>query len=129
HNKYPNTSSYEDFVAGNENKKRVVNDDFHSEFIIDSNGDFVSQWNVLKENSDGTIESDPNKYNYTDKFRKQMLDGESFNYANNKGTSHENLDSNPPGKYDHNVRNEAKKGWGSPSEREYDYAKDKKNKD
>lgn len=129
HNKLPVSSSYENFISGRENKKRVVNGQFHSEFIIDPKGNFVSQWNVLKVREDGTIESDPKKYQYTDEFRQQILNGESFNYANNKGNEHDTLDSNPPEKFDHTIRKEAKKGWRSPNEREFDYIKDKKSKD
>ncbi|MBO0454633.1 DUF3114 domain-containing protein [Candidatus Enterococcus murrayae] len=129
HNKLPKTSNYDEFIAGKENKKRVVNNEFHSEFIIDPDGNFVSQWNVLIERPDGTIESDPDQYNYTDEFRKQVLNGESFNYAKNKGNSHKELDSNPPGNYDHSVREKAKKGWRSPNEREFNYSKDKKSMD
>lgn len=129
HNKFPKESSYSEYVAGHENKKRVVNKGFHSEFIVDPEGKFVSQWNDLKVDENGLIISDPSQYDLSDSFRKEVLNGESFNYGSKNDEQHEQLDSDPPGKLDHNLRNETKQGWKSPSAREFDYSKDENRKE
>ena len=36
------------------------------------------------------------------------MNGESFNYANEKGNAHDKLDSDPPVNYDHDIREKAK---------------------
>lgn len=123
HNKFPKTSSYQVFVLGKENRKRVT-PDFHAEFILDERGNFVSQWNVLKEREDKRIESDIQAYELTPEFEFQIMNGESFNYAKRNNQEHVRLDSWPPGKYDHNLRKAIHQKWRSPSVKQFNYQAD-----
>ncbi|WP_086348237.1 DUF3114 domain-containing protein [Candidatus Enterococcus clewellii] len=110
HNKLITGEAYQDRVKGNENKKRTVY--FHSEFILDRKGSFVSQWNVLKENSEaGGYHSDLQYYqqhfrNRAAYFEAQLMNGESFNYATRNDEIHKQLDIRPPGKLDPTLRKE-----------------------
>lgn len=142
HNKYPSGSSYWQYQRGRENKKRLT-PDFHSEFILDREGRFVSQWNVLEEDENGRIISsidyykkqyevngkkkaeatigyygntESNKiYTYTwEEFQQQMTDTESFNYASSNDAIHKKLDIQPPGKLDPDIRRQIAKEWKSP---------------
>lgn len=122
HNKYPAGSSYRSYQKGHENKKRLTAD-FHSEFIIDRNGNFVSQWNVLEEDEHGRIISDIEYYR--DKYlrqgedaweeaQRQIMDTESFNYASKNDKVHQRLDIQPPGFLDYDLRRQIAEGWKSP---------------
>lgn len=142
HNKYPEGSTYTAYRKGSEHKKRLT-PDYHSEFIIDKEGGFVSQWNVLEADGTGRIQSSieyyKNKYrgNMEDwvKFQEQIMDTESFNYASASGKDkmHAVLDVAPPKEYDTDIRKSIGRTWKSPSGRKgdeqyYDYASDKGDK-
>lgn len=134
HNKYPSDSSYKRYVKGRENKKRL-GPDFHAEFIVDIHGNFVSQWNVLKEDYKGRIISDIayyyRKYHRSaeaydwEGAQRQIMDTESFNYANANDVMHTMLDSKPPQRYDTDLRRQICAGWKSPAKKNYDYGSDK----
>lgn len=122
HNKYPCGSSYRKYQKGNENKKRLT-PDFHSEFIIDRRGGFVSQWNVLEVDEHGKVISDIDYYQR--KYQKQgeeawieaqrqIMDTESFNYAPKNNKVHQRLDIEPPRLFDTDLRRQIAKEWKSP---------------
>lgn len=135
HNKYPAGLSYWKYQRGRENKKRLT-PDFHSEFIIDREGNFVSQWNVLEEDAYGTIISDIEYYRrkYSvpqrqivdereslcrrtmswEEVQRQIMDTESFNYASRNDSVHQRLDIQPPGKLDPDLRRQIAGEWKSP---------------
>lgn len=122
HNKYPGSSSYREYQRGRENKKRLT-PDFHSEFIIDRNGSFVSQWNVLEEDAHGRIISDIEYYRQKylkqgqdawEAAQRQIMDTESFNYASKNDEVHQRLDIEPPRLYDSDLRRQIAGGWKSP---------------
>lgn len=108
HNKLILGEKYSNRVGGNENKKRTVN--FHSEFILDSKGNFVSQWNVLeKDEVNNGYHSSLSYYQRRFKentayFEEQLMNGESFNYAERNDDRHRRLDVRPPGKLDTPLR-------------------------
>ena len=56
HNKYPEGASYSLI-----NKKRLT-PNFHSEFILNEEGTFVTQWDVLVEDWRGRLISNPAYY-------------------------------------------------------------------
>lgn len=107
HNKIPVGMTYSSFVPKSPNRKRLT-PNFHSEFILDKNGHFVSQWNVLTTHGK-TVISDPSHYKWTQFFEGQLLNTESLNYGRKNDLEHKRLDSYPPGPYDHNLRKKAKK--------------------
>ncbi len=117
------TEWYEGFWQGDENRKRV-SQDFHSEFILDKNGSFVSQWNVLEVNN-GIVNSNPDYYNHTENFENQMTNGSSFNYADENDTKdkeesvHTHLDVDPPKTVDPKIRDDV--NWSTLTASEYDY--------
>lgn len=143
HNKYPADLSYWKYQRGKENKKRLT-PDFHSEFIIDREGNFVSQWNVLEEDVYGKIISDIEYYrrkycgeeNETatiprkqtkdeqkrlkrrtmswEEVQRQIMDTESFNYASRNDSVHQRLDIKPPGEFDPDIRRQIARDWKSP---------------
>lgn len=125
HNKYLKSEGYS---SGNENHKRT-SPDFHSEFILDSNGKFVSQWNVLDVDSNGKVITDRDYYDKKyptaeeqRNFENQIMNGESYNYANKKDKIHNDLDVSPPPHYDYDLRKDIKKNWTSPKDkREYNW--------
>lgn len=126
HNKYPKNCDYNSYQASYLHRKRLT-PNFHSEFILNQHGMFVSQWNVLKQLSPKEIISNPQNYQFTDDFKRELLNGESLNYATKNNQEHRRLDSEPPIKYDHLIRKLCKKGWKSPSLVDYDFNKvDKK---
>lgn len=100
------------------NRKRLT-PDFHSEFILAPSGTFISQWQVLKVKADGLIDSNPAHYHLDDWTSQQLLNGESFNYANRNNRQHAYLDSKPPLQNDHALRKAAFKGWRSPTKQQY----------
>ena len=121
HNKYPEGASYSLI-----NKKRLT-PNFHSEFILNEEGTFVTQWDVLVEDWRGRLISNPAYYQAAknNEYQEKVLNGESFNYANRNNRTHELLDSSPPGRFDHQLRKTAKKGWLSPRIQEYDYRRER----
>ncbi len=109
HNKFPYGSSYREFMNGMDNKKRVT-PNFHSEFIIDHQGHFVSQWDALEKDEQGLVISDIEYYRrkYIDPkdwllFEQRLLNTESFNYANKNNRIHKNLDMVPVKKLSSNL--------------------------
>lgn len=124
HNKYPKGSSYRRYQKGKENKKRLT-PDFHSEFILDRSGCFVSQWNILERNRNGLVISNPAYYRHSEDVQRQIMDTESFNYASANDALHKRLDIQPPKTLDTDLRRLVLKGWKRPSKRAYDYASDK----
>lgn len=122
HNKYPCNSSYWRYQKGNENKKRLT-PDFHSEFIIDRDGNFVSQWNVLEADAYGRIISDIDYYRQKyltqgekvwQKAQGQIMNTESFNYASGNDKIHQRLDIEPPKLFDTELRRQIAKEWKNP---------------
>lgn len=130
HNKYPRGLSYWQYQRGRENKKRLT-PDFHSEFIIDPEGNFVSQWNVLEEEKNRRIISDITYYRRKyqeaeesaggkrncldwEEVMRQIVDTESFNYASKNDQVHQRLDIQPPGLFDPDLRQEISREWRSP---------------
>ncbi len=122
HNKYPLHLSYREYQRGHENKKRLT-PDFHSEFIIDRNGAFVSQWNVLTEDEHGKIISDIEYYRRKylkqgkedwEEAQRQIMDTESFNYASKNDEVHQRLDIDPPSVFDTELRRQIARNWKSP---------------
>lgn len=122
HNKYKGQTS-----LGKLNRKRLC-PNFHGEFILDEKGHFVSQWNVLEENDKGEIISDLTHYQQKYKgrltyFEEQIVNGESFNYANRNGKVHRNLDVFPCRTYDYGMRKKISKYWTTPLLNEYKWSK------
>lgn len=125
HNKYQTHYS-----AGNENRKRLT-PDFHSEFILDSKGDFVSQWNVLEMDAEGKVITDFfyykkrfSTYSEWHYFQQQILNGESFNYADRNDDVHRRLDSLPPSRLDYPLRKKLAEEWNNPQNKlEYHWRK------
>ena len=122
HNKYPAGSNYREYRKGYENKKRLT-PDFHSEFIIDRNGAFVSQWNVLEEDEHGKVISDIEYYRHKylkqgkdawERAQRQIMDTESFNYASKNDEVHQRLDIEPPKLFDSDLRRQIAGQWKSP---------------
>lgn len=131
HNRYPKKTgeSYRTAVAGRENKKRLT-PDFHGEFILDPQGWFVSQWNVLVTDEKGHIISDVSYYQKKQDFltsdgkqadwtwaSAQIANTESFNYANRNDLMHARLDIWPPEQMDSELRMTARKQWLTPSKK------------
>ncbi|WP_413476405.1 DUF3114 domain-containing protein [Latilactobacillus fuchuensis] len=100
------------------NRKRLT-PDFHSEWLIDEHGQFISQWSVLKQSADELVISNPDDYQLTDAQCRQLLNGASFNYAHQNDQTHVQLDSWPPKRYDHLLRQETFNAWRSPSKAIY----------
>lgn len=100
------------------NRKRLT-PDFHSEWLIDDNGRFISQWLVLKQSAEGLVVSNPADYRLTVAQYRQFLNGASFNYADQNDRIHRQLDSWPPKHYDHLIRQQMLKGWRSPTKETY----------
>lgn len=126
HNKYLKGSSYQQQRL---NKKRLT-PNFHSEFILDKSGAFISQWDILEERWTGEIISDPDYYlrKQPKNYEEKLMNGESFNYANRNDQQHDLLDGNPPGRFDHELRKQVKTKWLSPTPEMYDYKQDRKAK-
>ncbi|EHI74161.1 Protein of uncharacterised function (DUF3114) [Streptococcus criceti] len=118
HNKYQGEpKDYKDhFEKYGENSKYVSSGDgFYTEFVVDKNGNLVTQWNAYEIDENGNVNSDPNKQ-YTKEEQMQLVDGNSVNYAesSDKGKHHGALDSDPVSKYDPEVRNKVGSKWKSP---------------
>ncbi|MEJ1312220.1 DUF3114 domain-containing protein [Latilactobacillus sakei] len=116
HNKYMRGVTFN--ADANLNRKRLT-PDFHSEFIIDRTGQFVTQWDVLRYRTPHQIESDPAQYVLNIAEKNALLNGESFNYANRNNLQHAQLDSRPPRQLDHQLRDRAFAGWQSPNKQQY----------
>lgn len=133
HNKYLKTSTY---LHGQENRKRLT-PNFHSEFILDSGGCFVSQWNVLDQDDAGRLIMDPlhyaKKYPTAEKylyFENQIMNGESFNYANANNEQHRYLDILPVAHFDPPLRKQIGKRWRNPeNNKQYQWRKVDRKKD
>jgi len=132
HNKYPSSTTYKEYYSDKEQNRKRLTPDFHSEFIIDGDGNFVSQWNVLEWNDDGTVISDYqyyyDEYNgenasskpYTwDEARMQVANTESFNYADKNNGVHDRVDSSIVNGNDPSYRVEMREGLSSPGKDEY----------
>ncbi|GCF95642.1 hypothetical protein NRIC_35330 [Enterococcus florum] len=133
HNKFLKTEAYQ---SGQENRKRLT-PNFHSEFILDAKQRFVSQWNVLVFDQNRKLITERSYYDklYPTKqeqyyFEQQIMDGESFNYANRNNLEHRRLDSMPPRKEDYTMRKEIGKKWSNPMDQiDYRFKKADKKKD
>lgn len=86
--------------------RKILSADYHSEFILDEDGQLLSQW--LKNNA------------ISDYRELTIANGESFNYGERPGVdpfkSHDKLDGTPPRYFDTDERNRIKKNWISPTE-------------
>lgn len=86
--------------------RKILSADYHSEFIIDEQGQLLSQW--TKETK--TII----------KLESEIVNGESFNYGERPRTdpyhTHDKLDGNPPKYFDTSKRTELKQNWLSPAD-------------
>lgn len=116
HNKYPVTTTFRQYYEGKKLNKKRLTPNFHSEFIIDRYGNFVSQWNILERGTNGLVISDYAYYvkKYPTKIeqiamQKQLLNTESFNYGIKNNGEHIRLDAKPTHCYDHFIRQSAKK--------------------
>lgn len=86
--------------------RKILSANYHSEFIIDEDGQLLSQWLENNEISD---------------YRGLAIaNGESFNYGERPGAdpfkSHDKLDGTPPRYFDTDERNRIKKNWISPTD-------------
>ncbi|MGX7264424.1 DUF3114 domain-containing protein [Enterococcus crotali] len=86
--------------------RKILSGDYHSEFILDEQGQLLSQWKTSNE--------------FSDYLESAIVNGESFNYGkrpreDREGTHHK-LDGNPPRYFDTDKRNELKKIWLSPTD-------------
>lgn len=118
HNKYQGEpKDYKDHIEKyGENHKYVSSGDgFHSEFVVDKDGNLVSQWNAYEIDENGNVNSDPNKA-YTKEEQMQLVDGNSVNYAESSGSGkhHAEYDSDPVSEYDPEVRKKVGEKWKSP---------------
>ncbi|ALS03381.1 hypothetical protein ATZ33_18115 [Enterococcus silesiacus] len=86
--------------------RKILSGDYHSEFILDEQGQLLTQWKTSNESSDY--------------FESAIVNGESFNYGNrpreDPHQTHHKLDGNPPRYFDTHKRNELKKIWRSPTD-------------
>lgn len=118
HNKYSGKAEdYPEFIKKyGENVKFVTSPEFHSEWIVDKNGAFVSQWNSYEFDSDGNVDSNPKK-KYSEEQQLQIVDGNSVNFADSSDSKdhHIEFDSTLVGKYDPQVRNDIGEKWRNPS--------------
>lgn len=144
HNKYPDNESYAQSLAKRGLNRKKLTPDFHSEFILDEAGSFVSQWNVL-ERKNGFIISDPMYYkekysrkdiplSYTwEEARWQVANTESFNYGRTNNSRHIRLDAEPVKNLDPPYRSQMIAGYGkeeysliNPTVRMYQKKREKK---
>lgn len=86
--------------------RKVLSGDYHSEFILDEQGQLLSQWNEQNEERDY--------------LECAIANGESFNYGERPRSdqyhTHDKLDGNPPRYFDTNKRNQLKRNWISPTD-------------
>lgn len=86
--------------------RKILSGDYHSEFIVDEQGQLLSQW---------TEQAHINEY-----WESAIANGESFNYGKRPSIdhyqTHDKLDGNPPKYFDTNKRNELKRMWLAPTD-------------
>lgn len=86
--------------------RKILSGDYHSEFILDEQGQLLSQWKEDVE-ARGELEN-------------AIANGETFNYGErprvDQYQTHDKLDGNPPRYFDTNKRNELKREWISPTD-------------
>ncbi|MGX7244011.1 DUF3114 domain-containing protein [Enterococcus quebecensis] len=86
--------------------RKILSGDYHSEFIIDEQGQLLSQW---------TKSIRTNEY-----WESTITNGESFNYGErprfDQYYTHDKLDGVPPRYFDTNKRNELKQSWIAPTD-------------
>lgn len=85
--------------------RKILSGDYHSEFILDEQGQLLSQWNEQIETREC--------------LERAIANGETFNYGIrprfDQYQTHDNLDGTPPNYFDTDMRNELKKNWLSPT--------------
>ncbi|EOH92762.1 hypothetical protein UAW_02801 [Enterococcus haemoperoxidus ATCC BAA-382] len=86
--------------------RKILSGDYHSEFILDEQGQLLSQWKEqIKER---------------DYLECAIANGESFNYGErprfDQYHTHDKLDGNPPRYFDTNKRTQLKQNWISPTD-------------
>ncbi|MEI5994953.1 DUF3114 domain-containing protein [Candidatus Enterococcus mansonii] len=86
--------------------RKILSGDYHSEFIIDEQGQLLSQWKEEAQKMD---------------YRKMAIaNGETFNYGRRPrddfARTHDKLDGIPPRYFDTKERNEIKRDWLSPND-------------
>ncbi|MHC5229605.1 DUF3114 domain-containing protein [Enterococcus sp. LJL99] len=88
--------------------RKILSNDYHSEFIIDESGMLISQWR--KKSNEEKMYA----------IEMPIMNGESFNYgerpAGDKKRSHHFLDGLPAHYFDSTKRNEIKSRWISPDD-------------
>ncbi|MDH6365025.1 hypothetical protein M2139_002026 [Enterococcus sp. PF1-24] len=114
HNKFIKGSRFD---AKKLNRKRLT-PDFHAEFILDSQGNFLTPHDFFVVEA-GRIISDPLYYQQQSadqqlQIEAAIVNGESFNYANRNNNLHRLLDIQPPAVLDCQLRKTAMKKWQSP---------------
>lgn len=86
--------------------RKILSSDYHSEFIVDEQGQLLSQWK-------DDIEA-------RDSLENAIANGETFNYGErpraDQQHTHDKLDGTPPRYFDTNKRNEVKRTWLSPTD-------------
>lgn len=86
--------------------RKILSKDYHSEFIVDEQGQLLSQWK-------DDIEA-------RDSLENAIANGETFNYGErpraDQHHTHDKLDGIPPRYFDTNKRNEVKRTWLSPTD-------------
>ena len=86
--------------------RKILSGDYHNEFILDEQGQLLSQW---KE-----------PISEMDNLECAIANGETFNYGErpkfDSYHTHDKLDGNPPRYFDTNTRNQLKLNWISPTD-------------
>lgn len=89
--------------------RKMLSGDYHSEFILDEQGQLLSQWKA---------ESDEKDY-----LECAIANGESFNYGERPRFdpyhTHDKLDGTPPRYFDTQKRNQLKRYWISPTDNRF----------
>lgn len=127
--------TYQKDIKGHENIKRLT-PDFHSEFIIDEHGHFVTRWDVYERDKNGDVIFDLDYYKakYGDRFddmAAKIVNTESFNYALRNDKIHKKLDIWPSSikddhvRMDESIRSKLLNLYTVPSVKEFDYSSDK----
>ncbi|MGT2928933.1 DUF3114 domain-containing protein [Streptococcus dentasini] len=116
HNKgsyYDNEMHYPDNNEDQANYKVLIGKGHHSEFILDEDGNFVSELETENRTENDVING--SSFNYAD-FQQDKAD-EDDGPAKQKGyvSSHERLDMNTPKQWDPKFRSEKAEGYESPN--------------
>lgn len=86
--------------------RKILSKDYHSEFIVDEQGQLLSQWR--------------DDIKARDSLENAIANGETFNYGErpraDQHHTHDKLDGTPPRYFDTNKRNEVKRTWLSPTD-------------